>query len=240
MEYIDPILGIVNAVDDKTGILDVRVKTEDGTHINVEIQLLNQYNMVERTLFYWSRLSNSQLKKGQNYRNLKRTITINILNFDYIDIEKFHSTFGLYEEELKIKLTDLMELDFIELPKFLKQQKDLEDSLQRWLLFLIKPNKEIFEEIEMKDPTIKKAKTILEFLERDAETVRLAELREKAIRDEISRIEGAREEGRDEGREEGKIEVAKKLLKMGMDILTVINATELKKEEIEKIKSSMN
>ncbi|KZL89738.1 PD-(D/E)XK nuclease family transposase [Clostridium magnum DSM 2767] len=90
MEYIDPILGIVNAVDDKTGILDVRVKTEDGTHINVEIQLLNQYNMVERTLFYWSRLSNSQLKKGQNYRNLKRTITINILNFDYIDIEKFY------------------------------------------------------------------------------------------------------------------------------------------------------
>ncbi|KZL89739.1 PD-(D/E)XK nuclease family transposase [Clostridium magnum DSM 2767] len=146
----------------------------------------------------------------------------------------------MYEEELKIKLTDLMELNFIELPKFLKQQKDLEDSLQRWLLFLIKPNKEIFEEIEMKDPTIKKAKTILEFLERDAETVRLAELREKAIRDEISRIEGAREEGRDEGREEGKIEVAKKLLKMGMDILTVINATELKKEEIEKIKSSMN
>ncbi|TDT51983.1 hypothetical protein [Fonticella tunisiensis] len=45
---------------------------------------------------------------------------------------------------------------------------------------------------------------------------------------------------REEGREEGRVEVAKNLLGMGMDMLTIIKATGLEKEEIEKIKASMN
>ena len=39
-----------------------------------------------------------------------------------------------------------------------------------------------------------------------------------------------------EGKQSGRIEVARKLLEMNMDIEDIINATELSKEEIEKIK----
>jgi hypothetical protein len=39
----------------------MRVYTDKGTHINVEIQLVNKYNMINRTLFYWSRLYSGQI-----------------------------------------------------------------------------------------------------------------------------------------------------------------------------------
>lgn len=54
IEYMDTKLADIETIEDKIGILDVRVVTENGTHINIEIQLINRYNMVKRTLFYWS------------------------------------------------------------------------------------------------------------------------------------------------------------------------------------------
>ena len=49
IEYVDTKLSDIETIDDKIGILDVRVITERGIHINVEIQLINRYNMINRT-----------------------------------------------------------------------------------------------------------------------------------------------------------------------------------------------
>lgn len=53
-------------------------------------------------------------------------------------------------------------------------------------------------------------------------------------------IDDVSKKGIEEGIEKGKIEVAKNLLTMGMDILTVIKVIGLEKEEIERIKANMN
>jgi predicted transposase/invertase (TIGR01784 family) len=196
IEYVDTKLNNIDVADDKIGILDVRVVTDKGTQINVEIQLINRYNMINRTLFYWSRLYAGQIKRGSNYKDLSRTITINILNFDYLESEKYHNTYHLYEDELKSKLTDLIEIQFVELPKFFKQQPELNSSLNSWLAFLVNPNKE---GIDMAEPVVRKALTVLDMLGRDPETVRLAELRMKRILDEKTMLEGAKEEGKLEG-----------------------------------------
>lgn len=45
-----------------------------------------------------------------------------------------------------------------------------------------------------------------------------------------------REEGKKEGKKEKSIEIAKKLLEMGISVEKIIEATSLTKEEIEKIK----
>ena len=78
---------------------------------------------------------------------------------------------------------------------------------------------------------IKKAKEELEYLTGDEAQRRIAELREKAIRDEKANLRGAREEGI---REEKK-KIAKKLKKMNANIDNIIELTGLTKEEIEKI-----
>jgi predicted transposase/invertase (TIGR01784 family) len=232
IEYVDTKLSDIEAVDDKVGILDVRVITEKGIHINVEIQLINRYNMVNRTLFYWSRLYSSQIKRGENYKNLRKTITINILNFNYIESEKYHTVYHLYEDDENTMLTDILEIHFVELLKFLEEQPELNNSLNKWLAFLTKPERGVMEVVEMGEPAIRKAITVLDMLSRDPETVRLAELRMKKILDEKSMIEGAKQEGKEE--------IAKNALLRGADVSFVSDITGLSEEEVLKLKEELN
>ena len=83
---------------------------------------------------------------------------------------------------------------------------------------------------------VQKAEDEFEYLTGDAETRRLAELREKAIRDEAANLKCARRKGIEEGIEKQKIETAKKMLAEKIDIELIIKITELTKEEIEKLK----
>ena len=155
-------------ITNKTGIIDVLAQIDDGTHINIEVQLTDQKNMDRRTLFYWSRIYNRGIIKGEDYSNLNKVITINILDFNFIDLDKFHTEFTLRESEYTdYKLTDVLEIHFIEMPKFKNlNNKDLEnDKLQRWLMFLRNDisESELEELIDM-DNDIKKAEERLEYL----------------------------------------------------------------------------
>lgn len=78
-------------------------------------------------------------------------------------------------------LTDILELHFVELLKFIEQSPDLDSNLNKWLIFLIKPQESLKKGIEVAEPAIKKTITVLDMLSRDPETVRLAELRIKQI-----------------------------------------------------------
>ena len=40
---------------------------------NIEIQLKDEYNMIKRSLYYWSKLYEGQLENGDNYQKLSRT-----------------------------------------------------------------------------------------------------------------------------------------------------------------------
>lgn len=82
---------------------------------------------------------------------------------------------------------------------------------------------------------VKKAEKELEYLSGDEETRRLAELREKAIRDELAAIAQARDEGKSEGISKGISKVAKKMLEKKMDIALIMEITGLTKAEIEKL-----
>lgn len=73
-----------NMLNDKQSVLDIRAVTEDGKQVNIEIQLANQYDMNKRTLYYWAKLYTEQLQEGQRYHELKKTITINILDFKFL------------------------------------------------------------------------------------------------------------------------------------------------------------
>ncbi|HEX7055676.1 MAG TPA: PD-(D/E)XK nuclease family transposase [Bacilli bacterium] len=99
-----------------------------------------------------------------------------------MDIERFHSTFHLYEDhERDFKLTDVMEIHFIEYPKFRSISKDMNDPLHRWLMFLEEdlPEQQLKELMEM-DPIIRKAEERLEWLSSDEETRRMYEFRENS------------------------------------------------------------
>ena len=48
-------------IEDKFSRLDVKAVTSKNEIINIEIQLKNEYNMIQRSLYYWSKLYEEQL-----------------------------------------------------------------------------------------------------------------------------------------------------------------------------------
>lgn len=102
---------------DKQSIFDIWAKTAEGKLINVEMQLFNKYDIEKRTLYYWSKRYSSQLQEGQRYDELKKCVTINILNYECLPNDLYHSVFHLKEDRSGIALTDDIEIHFIELPK---------------------------------------------------------------------------------------------------------------------------
>lgn len=217
----------IENINDKQGILDIKATmSQTKEKINIEVQLSNQHNMIERTLFYWSKLYTENFKKGEDYTTLTKTIAINILNFDMLPINNFHSKYQLFESQEKTLLTELLEIHFIEYPKFKKYTADLNNNLHRWLLFLQEdvPEKTLEEVIEM-DKTIAKAESKLKRLSADEETKRMYDLREKFLSDTKTQINGE------------KREIAKKLLKKykAMSISDVAEMTDLPIDQIERL-----
>ena len=124
--------------EDKKGILDVRVKTRDGRQINIEIQILPTEFMPERTLFYWAKMYVSQVKAGDIYGQLKKCITINIVDFRFTPLNQAHSCYNLTEDRPEHRLTDVLEVHFLELPKLFEKEIPIEenDVIAQWMLFI--------------------------------------------------------------------------------------------------------
>lgn len=231
--------------EDRKGILDVRAKTKKGEHIDIEIQVLYTEYMAERTLFYWSKMYNGQIKSGDTYDKLKKCITINVVDFECLPINKVHSSFHIAEDETGEKLTDVLEIHYLELPKLFNSniKKDENEEIIQWMMFLEATNKEGFEMLAKKNEKIKKAYSILEVISKD-DTARAAyEAREAELHDQMTRLKSAREEGLKEGIEKGKIEMAiemaRKLLSMGLSSEQIANASGISVDEIEKIKKTI-
>ena len=62
--------------ENKTRILDIQATIDGDKKINIEMQVKNEYNIKERTLYYWSGMYYNELKKGEKYNTIKKAISI--------------------------------------------------------------------------------------------------------------------------------------------------------------------
>ena len=74
--------------EEKLGILDVKAKLYDGIEVDIEIQIKDYSNIIERTTFYATRMISSSIKAGEDYSRIKPVIVVAILNFDYFPFEE--------------------------------------------------------------------------------------------------------------------------------------------------------
>ena len=204
---------------DKFSRLDVKATTSNKETINIEIQLKNEYDMIQRSLYYWSKIYEEQIQEGDSYSNLNRTVCINILNYNYLKNDRFHNIYRLKEVETNEELTDIEEIHFIEIPKLRELNlNDEADMLEVWIEFLRDPESEVIRNIEMSNEAVRKAKDKLYKLSQSKEDRELYFLREKSIRDEISALSKAKEEGIEQGIQQNKKEIVLNLYKLGLTI----------------------
>ncbi|GHU05954.1 hypothetical protein FACS1894147_12630 [Spirochaetia bacterium] len=231
----------------KAGILDSRGRLSNGNYCNVEVQRQNQWNIERRSLFYWAKEYSSSIVSGQNYRQLPDVIAVNLLDFNYFPLSNFHTSYHLWEDTDKThKLTDAIEMHFIEMPKFRKlPEKDIRSNeLHRWLSFLdVETPLTLIKEIIQMDTVIAQTEESLKrFVQNDA--VRHAYLRqEMAALDELSRNEGAWTDGRkagmeagmEKGMEKGMEAAAQNALREGLSVDSIQRITGLPAEAIKKL-----
>ena len=221
-------------IEDKFSRLDVKATTSNNEIINIEIQLKNEYNMIKRSLYYWSKLYSEQLNEGEDYSVLKRTICINILNFKYLKTRMFHSVYRMKEIHTNEELSDIEEIHFIEIPK-LEDGSDEKDMLVAWIEFLKNPESEKVRSLEMSVDEIREAKDELIKMSNDDTQRELYEMRAKTLRDKISALNEAGRKGIKKGEKNKAIEIAKSLINLGLDKESIAKSTGLDLCEVEKL-----
>ena len=192
--------------EDKLSQLDIYGVTNDGSQINIEVQVMNRHNMRKRTLYYWARMYQT-LRRGKEYHDLSRSITINLLNFHLLPQENPHNMYGLYDIESGHRLTDDLEIHFLEIPKFkIKSVKEMR-RLEKWLAYFSnKLNENETEELAMSETAIGEAIQAEQiFMQSDVERWQY-EQREKALRDYLSEINATRRTSHAEGLEKGLVQ----------------------------------
>src|SRR5947209_18664903 len=124
------------ALDDKLSILDIKARDQAGRQFNVEMQMLAHRYYEKRILYYCARLHQQQLHEGQDYLELKPTISISFLDHVlFPQVADYHLHFRLLEASHHFPFTDDMEFHVLELPKFTKSASELENKLDMWLYF---------------------------------------------------------------------------------------------------------
>ena len=220
----------------KFGIVDVRAKINNKDSVEIEMQLADKSNIIDRILLYWSRMYEKQIHRGDDYNVLNRCISVIFLEHGIPKLLELpaHTKWQIKESENgKILLTDKLEIHIIMLRKQTKSKED--EAIQKWLTFFEEPYGREIKMMSEEKEEIKVALEALEEINADEEKVRMAELREKYILDRNTEIRNAEAKGREEGKKSEKTKIAQKMKQKGKDIQTIMELTELSKEEIEKL-----
>ncbi len=237
----------------KISYLDIKATDENGKWYDIEIQVAPYDFFGFRLLFYWAKMYSSQLKTKQTYEDLRKTIVISLINFDYfIDSEgeeRYHRRIGLTDLDTgKIyEQTDGLELIFVELKKFKKELPEIHTTLERWITFLNKAHEYSKDNLpnELATEEIKKAMEELEVMyfneteqehyesqqRRYLDEISLAKQKEREQEQEERKIQNAKNKGIAEGIEK----VAKQMKLKGKSIDEIIEFTGLTKDQIDKL-----
>ena len=174
--------------------LDLSLKV-DNRLVNVEIQVKNDTDYRDRTLFYWAKLYSSELKSGEDYSELKQTITINIINFNMFSGSDYHTEVAAMIKGTEEVFSDKFGIHFFELKK-VGRKPNPHNSRELWLQFINADSEEDLEMISQTNvPIMQKAVNVIYDMSEDTKIREIARLREKALHDEASALKNAKAEG---------------------------------------------
>ena len=241
--------------DEKRGLLDIKAETDDGTILDIEMQMKDRKDTEERGIQYLGNMITSQLQVGDDYTKLKKSIVIFITNYNFLKRNSYHSVGKMkFDETLEEEYVDMgyeqeeqiaskyIEFHYIELPKYKKKEPSKFTKLDQWMCVFTQRKEEIML-AEKENKEIKKAMNTLDFISEDPKE---RERHNSIIMAEYNRltsehnffeagVEEGIEKGIEKGKEEERKEIAKKLLKIRIPIEQIIETTGLTKQEIEEL-----
>ena len=251
LEIIDP-FNLSENIELKESIIDIKAKTKDNQTVMIEIQLCGNIDFLKRIFYYISKNVVNEVKEGENYNNVQKIISINLLDFNlkFGDKGKAHRCFKLIDtKDLNISL-DLIQIHILEVKRFIEiiknsTKEELKNNrLLSWMKFFTSDNLELIEE-ELKEENQIMSKVIEEYRKftSDDKMMRAYAAREAFLVGQKMMLRREREDGFDEGKLEGlkegriaeQISMAKSMKTKNLDINLISEITGLTIDEIEKL-----
>lgn len=194
-----------NTEIDRNAIFDLYCKGENGERFIVEMQKAKQNWFKDRSVFYASFPIQEQAKKGAWDYKLEPVYSIGILDFIFDDHKEdatLHHIVELKNQRCEV-FFDKLKFIYIELPKFNKQENELDNQFEKWLYVLKHLS-------ELRERPKKLQERIFKKLFEAAEIAKFSPVERGAYEESLKRyrdikniVDTSKEEGREEGREEG-------------------------------------
>lgn len=219
---------------DRKAIYDLYCTSTRGERFIVELQKAKQNYFKDRSIFYSSFPIQEQAKKGDWDFRLEAVYTIGILDFifdDHKDEDDLYHLIELKNQRDEV-FYDKLKYIYLELPKFKKQEAELETNLDKWLY--------VFRHLA--DLESRPARLQDRIFERVFEVARIGNFTQgereayeeslKYYRDIKNVVDTSREEGYDQAM----LSVARSLLSSGMTVEQVISHTGLTAQQLNDLK----
>jgi len=223
---------------DRKAIFDLYCENEKGEKFIVELQKTKQNFFKDRTVYYSTFPIREQAKRADWNYELKAVYTIAILDFVFDEGKnepnKYRYDIKLTDIETKKIFYDKLSFIYLEMPKFNKTVEELETRFDKWLFVLRNLNKLDRIPDKLREQIFDKLFETAEIAKFTPAQIQSYEDSLKYYRDLKNSLDTAKEEGR----EERAFEIAKELLKNGVNIETIVRSTGLTKEQVERIKGN--
>jgi predicted transposase/invertase (TIGR01784 family) len=214
---------------DRKAIFDLYCVGESGERFIVEVQKAKQNFFKDRSIYYASFPIQEQAQKGDWDYRLEPVYTVGILDFIFdehkSDVELLH-TVELKNQRCEV-FYDKLKFIYIELPKFKKQEDDLETQFDKWLY--------VFRHLSnLQDRPRKLQDRIFQKLFEAAEIARFSPEERDAYEESLKYYRDLKNVV-DTSRLEGIKAVAKEMKDDGEPIEKIIKYTNLNREEIDDL-----
>lgn len=250
---------MITKINQKVVRFDLFVICNKNNYLDIEMQNKNWYNDISRLDYNISALFNETANdKGEKIKRDPSVRAKAIMFLDYNEFEDgpYHEILSRSRESNNEKVTDNLEYHIIQFPKFFEQVKEIKTKKEAWIAYLSNQlNREQLEVLFEMDENIRDLDKLAQDVIDDKELLhevfykmrkevneRLKEQGMYMHMKEVGVKQGIKEgikQGEKQGEKKSKIEIAKRMLEMGMSIEQIENATELSKEEIEKLKKEI-
>ena len=244
LKYLEEQKIIDIMLDAKSVRLDIYVESEDKVY-NIEMQVVNNYNLSKRSRYYQSIIDINTIEKGSTYNNLKDTYIIFICTFDPFNKKLSKYTFeNICAEDNSLKLCDGTKKIFFNSRAF---EKEKNENIKAFLKYINgqKEDNEFINKINEKVEKIKQNKEwrreFMTFEMKLNETFEqgLKQGVEQGVKQGIEQgVKQGIEQGVKQGIEQGIVKQIKALQKFNISrdeiIENIVESYKVKKEEVEK------
>ena len=169
-------------IPDKTFILDIRVLMKDDSLINLEMQVINQQNWVERSMSYLCRCFDN-IRKGEDYINVKPVVQIGLLDYTlFPESPEFYASYYLMNEKSHQIYSDKLHLCVLDLTHIeLATEEDKRYGIDHWARLFKSHTWEELKMLAEKNPIIDEAASTIYSISQDSIMLEKIRAREEAI-----------------------------------------------------------